>query len=417
MSFKHFFRTHLTESEVKRDFTKLNESRWWGKFKEDTVDILEYKDAEGKLKKFKVCKMDEDGSGPAYVLEARGGARYGLFRATEGNFHVIRMKTGKKHLIKPKGIFKEVEGKLVFELNMPKGMQQVGGGKDVIQQALQNKKKKFNPEQTLIPQGGSHRIRVNPEPQPTKPFDPNATLEELQVLDAPSSWKDAIAQDPEKWTPKPGTVADFSKSSKDPSAIGKALSGKKHPYKFFVGNDGAVYQVLNDPITRGVWAVSKTDLDPAPYLKQRDPTQDAKLNEAQIEEGLPIEDYNDETKMAQRHDTKFKPHSREVADFSQSDADPQKIAAILLKKYGEHTFRYFIANDNIVYELDPFSKRIMRTGVDPTPYLKDRSPDAVSKVMERRANVEPDKSFPNGEPTFDKNTDEWNKGVYTDAKA
>jgi hypothetical protein len=316
MSFKHFFNTHLTESEFKANFKTINESRWWGKFKEDATSLLEYKDQDGKPKKFKVCKMEEDGNGnsPAYVLEARNGARYGLFRATEGKFHCIRMKSGKKHLIKPKGIFKEVDGKLVFELFVPKDMQKLSGSKELIQKAVQNKKKAFNPEQTLGPVAPRVRqgdgVSKSPEPQ----FDPNATLRELQVLDAPSSWKDAIAQDAEKWAPKPGMVADFSKSSKDPAAIGKMISGKKHPYKFFVANDGAVYQILTDPITRGVWAVSKTDIDPTPFLKQRDPVQDAKLSE-------------------------------------------------------------------------------------------------------RRATAEPDKSMPNGEPTFDNNTDEWNRGVYTDAKA
>lgn len=413
MSFKHFFSTHFTESEIKANFKTINESRWWGKFKEDATSLLEYNDHDGKPKKFKVCKMEEEGNGPAYVLEARNGARYGLFRATEGKFHCIRMKSGKKHLIKPKGIFKEVEGKLVFELFAPKGMQKVGGGKELIQKAIANKKKAFNPEQTLGPV--APRVRQGeglPKPGLEPKFDPNARLEELQVLDAPSSWKDAIAQDPETWTPKPGSVADFSKSSKDPATIGKMLSGKKHPYKFFVGNDGAVYQVLNDPITRGVWAVSKTDIDAAPFLKQRDPTQDAKLNEQ-----LSVGDYNDDMKLSQKHDARFRPHEREVADFSQSASTPQQIAASLLKNNSEHTFRYFIANDNIVYEIDSLGNKIMKTGVDPSPYYKDRSPDAVSKVMERRATAEPDKSMPNGEPTFDKNTDEWNRGVYTDAKA
>ena len=41
----------------------------------------------------------------------------------------------------------------------------------------------------------------------------------------------------------------------------------------------------------------------------------------------------------------------------------------------------------------------------------------TKKVTERRATAEPDKSMPNGEPTFDKNTDEWNKGVHTKAKS
>lgn len=178
MSFKHFFKTHLTETEIKRDFIKLNEGRWWGKFKEDTTSILEYTNAEGKLKKFKVCKMEEDGSGPAYVLEARGGARYGLFRATEGHFHVIRMKSGKKHLIKPKGIFKEVEGKLIFELlGVPKGAQRIGGGPELIKTAIANKKKPFNPENTLIPQGGLPRVKAV-QPPTEKHFNPEATLEE-----------------------------------------------------------------------------------------------------------------------------------------------------------------------------------------------------------------------------------------------
>lgn len=118
MSFKHFFKTCLTENEIKENFKTINESRWWGKFKEDSVSLLEVKTKEGKIKKYKVCKLDEDGNGPAYVLEARNGARYGLFRATEGKFHCIRMKSGKKNLIKTKeGIFKEVDGKLVFELH------------------------------------------------------------------------------------------------------------------------------------------------------------------------------------------------------------------------------------------------------------------------------------------------------------
>jgi hypothetical protein len=68
MSFKHFLKTHFTEAEVESKLKTLNESRWWGKFKEDRVSILEYEaeDAEGKIKKkkLKVCKLDEDG-GPA----------------------------------------------------------------------------------------------------------------------------------------------------------------------------------------------------------------------------------------------------------------------------------------------------------------------------------------------------------------
>jgi hypothetical protein len=105
MSFKHFYNESI-----------LNEGKWWHKFKEDQVFTLE---ANGK--KYKVCKMDETSSGsPAYVLESRGGHRYGLFRAPEGNFTVIRMKKGKKHLIKPKGgIFKETDGKLIFEADIP----------------------------------------------------------------------------------------------------------------------------------------------------------------------------------------------------------------------------------------------------------------------------------------------------------
>lgn len=111
MDFKHFFKNTLTEKELRSNFKVINESRWWGKFKEDKTFTLE---ANGKT--YKCCRMEEDG-GPAYVLESRGGARYGLFRATEGHFHVIRMKSGKKHLIKPKGIFREVEGNLVFEMS------------------------------------------------------------------------------------------------------------------------------------------------------------------------------------------------------------------------------------------------------------------------------------------------------------
>lgn len=187
MSFKHFFRSYLTENEVKTNFEQINEGRWWGKFKEDTTTVLEYTDDVGKLKRFKVCKMDEDGSGPAYVLEARGGARYGLFRATEGNFHVIRMKSGKKHLIKPKGIFKEVEGKLVFELftlkHAPhqKAPVKVGGGKDLIKTAVANKKKAFDPNATLLPKGGDPRIRTKEPASPEKPFDPNATIRERRA--------------------------------------------------------------------------------------------------------------------------------------------------------------------------------------------------------------------------------------------
>ena len=187
MSFKQFFKTHLTESEIRSNFDVINESRWWGKFKEDTTSILEYKDTEGRLKKMKVCKMEEDGNGPAYVLEARAGTRYGLFRATEGKFHVIRMKSGKKHLItKPKGMFKEVDGKLVFEIFTLKPMGgkppiKVGGGKDLIQTAIANKKKPFKADQTIIPKGGSHRIKVNDKPDNTASFDPNATLRERRA--------------------------------------------------------------------------------------------------------------------------------------------------------------------------------------------------------------------------------------------
>jgi hypothetical protein len=175
MSFKHFLITHRTEAEIKSDFKVINESRWWGKFKEDTTSILEYKDEAGKNRKFKVCKMEEDGAGPAYVLEARAGIRYGLFRATEGNFHVIRMKSGKKHLIKPKGIFKEVDGKLVFELFTLKGGKKVTGGPDAIKQAVAANTKKFDPNQTIGPV--SPRVRVGGGiPKDDKPFDPNATL-------------------------------------------------------------------------------------------------------------------------------------------------------------------------------------------------------------------------------------------------
>lgn len=116
MSFKNFFKTHFTLNEITTSI--LNESRWWSKFKEETTTVLEYTDHDGKGKRFKVCKMEEDGTGPAYVLESRTGARYGLFRATEGKFHCIRLKSGKKHLVKPKGIFKEIDGKLIFELNV-----------------------------------------------------------------------------------------------------------------------------------------------------------------------------------------------------------------------------------------------------------------------------------------------------------
>jgi hypothetical protein len=392
MSFKHFFSTHLTESEFKANFKTINESRWWGKFKEDATSLLEYKDQDGKPKKFKVCKMEEDGNGnsPAYVLEARNGARYGLFRATEGKFHCIRMKSGKKHLIKPKGIFKEVDGKLVFELftfkpSQGKSAARIGGGKELIQKAVQNKKKAFNPEQTLGPVGA--RVRQGdgmnkPAPNPEPAFDPNATLRELQVLDAPSSWKDAIAQDAEKWAPKPGTVADFSKSSKDPAAIGKMMGGKKHPYKFFVANDGAVYQILTDPITRGVWAVSKTDIDPTPFLKQRDPVQDAKLGE---EEQLRVP-YSDISAVAQ-----------EIAD-SHEGSDMQYDPKF---------------TDNHIYNYLPDQYHDPKVMAQ----IHKEVEELLSTLTERRATAEPDKSMPNGEPTFDKNTDEWNRGVYTDAKA
>jgi len=194
MSFKHFFSTHLTESEFKANFKTINESRWWGKFKEDATSLLEYKDHDGKPKKFKVCKMEEDGNGnsPAYVLEARNGARYGLFRATEGKFHCIRMKSGKKHLIKPKGIFKEVDGKLVFELftlkpSQGKSAASIGGGKELIQKAVQNKKKAFNPEQTLGP--ATPRVRQGTGSPNTNDasFDPNATLRERRATAKPNT--------------------------------------------------------------------------------------------------------------------------------------------------------------------------------------------------------------------------------------
>lgn len=104
MSFKHFYQEII-----------LNEGKWWSKFKEDQVFTLE---ANGK--KYRGCKMEERPGDPAYVLESRAGARYGLFRVSEGKFMVVRMKSGKKHMIKPRGgCFKETDGKLIFELEVP----------------------------------------------------------------------------------------------------------------------------------------------------------------------------------------------------------------------------------------------------------------------------------------------------------
>lgn len=114
MSFKHFYKVTFTESEVKIILETLNESRWWGKFKEE-ASIVEYETEDNKMRKFKAWKMQEDG-GPTYVVEARKGLRYGLYRTTEGKFICARLKPGKKNIIKPKGIFQEVDGKLVFEL-------------------------------------------------------------------------------------------------------------------------------------------------------------------------------------------------------------------------------------------------------------------------------------------------------------
>jgi hypothetical protein len=64
----------------------------------------------------KACKVDESTDGLAYILETRKGIRYGLYRATEGKFHLVRFKKGVKAFKKPKGVFKEVDGKLMYEM-------------------------------------------------------------------------------------------------------------------------------------------------------------------------------------------------------------------------------------------------------------------------------------------------------------
>ena len=306
MSFKHFFSTHLTESEFKANFKTINESRWWGKFKEDATSLLEIKTTEGKIKKYKVCKLDEDGNGPAYVLEARGGARYGLFRATENKFHCIRMKSGKKNLIKTKeGAFREVDGKLVFELftlkpdpNTGKGAVRVGGGPDLVKQAVNKRAKKpADPDWANKTMGPvAPRVRVGDgmgkPAAPAPKFDPNATLREEsneEVELAISKYLTDVCQ----FTPKQ---------------------------------------------LRNWWTI--TDREDIGCL----------------------------------WDEKVKPWLAASASTPISEDDTECTVC-------------------------------------------NKAPCSCKKVTERRATAEPDKSMPNGEPTFDKNTDEWNKGVYTDAKA
>jgi hypothetical protein len=181
MSFKHFFKTHFTEAEVE----VLNESRWWGKLPESNLSILEYVNENNKKRKLKSWKMEENGTGPAYVIEARGGCRYGLFRTLEGKFIMARMKG--KVIKKPKGVFKEVDGKLVFELFKLPGAARIGGDKAALAKQVAAKKKAFDPEQTLLPKGGAPRIKVaakTPE-KPEQKFDPNATLRERRATAEP----------------------------------------------------------------------------------------------------------------------------------------------------------------------------------------------------------------------------------------
>lgn len=113
----------MSFSDFYKNKQKLEECRWWGKFKEDQTTILEVdlinKNGEKRKAKYKVCKVQEQDSDIEYILE-RMGRRYGLIRTTENKFHVVRFGKGKKQLIKPKGIFKEVDGKLIFEQNIEK---------------------------------------------------------------------------------------------------------------------------------------------------------------------------------------------------------------------------------------------------------------------------------------------------------
>jgi hypothetical protein len=119
MSFKNFFFSQQNDENI-MDKIQLYEGKWWGKMDTEKTTILEYTTEDGKKRKFKICRMNDDENGPKYVVEARKGIRYGLYPSSGNSFHVVRMKT--KKLAKSKGIFKELDGKLYFEVLTKPGL-------------------------------------------------------------------------------------------------------------------------------------------------------------------------------------------------------------------------------------------------------------------------------------------------------
>jgi hypothetical protein len=345
MSFKSFFKAHLTENEFKDKFSLLNEGKWWTKFKEDATTILEVeseKDGVVKKSKYRVCKMEEDDSGLAYVLEKRG-RRYGLFRATEGKFHVIRFAKGKKHMIKPKGIFREIDGKLVFERFNLAGAKQLGGGPELIQLAKNRYKKDDDT------------------------FHPPAM---------PSDLEKALAKQPPQ---APGAV-----SSPDETIYG--LEETDSNETIVAGINRYLTEVLKFDARKikNWWALNSEDAGTfweetvKPWLEQagEKPLGEAVVSQSQI------------ASVAKR-----------ISNYLIANKLPNSVT---------HVRKQI---DKLPHEFGNYGVEIL----DMVNSLQKAA--GRGEMTERRTNVEPCKSFPNGEKTYDKNTDEWNKGVYTDAKA
>jgi len=123
MGFQHFYeKSEIEHSMLKEatspqfkskihNFCLLEAVRWWKKLKTEELQEIHV-----GTKKYHYCKMEETSDGnPSYLLKSRNGARYGLYKSNENRFHVVRLKSGNKRLIKPKnGYFTEVDGKLAF---------------------------------------------------------------------------------------------------------------------------------------------------------------------------------------------------------------------------------------------------------------------------------------------------------------
>jgi hypothetical protein len=392
MSFKHYFNSHFTEAEVSKTLETLNESRWWGKFKE-AATIIEYTTEEKKKRKFKAWKMEEGDCGPSYVVEARKGLRYGLWRTTENKFICARLKPGIKRIIKPKGVFKEVDGKLIFELRPAAlaqalnkgGAQELGGGKELIQRSLDNRKNEFHP----------------PAPKETQP---KQTVQEAFSLAGGKKLSGDVKQ---------GVAANAK--AFDPEAT---LTGGRPNLDVRAGD--------------GMQKTADAPFDPNATLRESSDEEIAQgINEylskvlgfdmRKIKNWWTVTDIEDiESLWAE----KVKGWKASQQDGSKTTVDESVVSQKQLASVAQRISNYLIDNklpNSVVHvrkQIDKLPHEFGTYGVEILDMVNALQKAAGrGEMTERRTNVEPCKSFPNGEKTYDKNTDEWNKGVYTDAKA